>query len=420
MDLFATAHPLTTDLDISSAAFWAQPFDARERTFARLRAEAPVSWHPSVEVGYEHPQQGFWAVTLAEDITTVSHDSERFQSRFGTTLDPLSPDGAAGGFFLNMDPPEHTRYRRLVSAAFTPKAVASIAGRIQANATSIVDSLVGAGDFDFVQACSGRLPMTTVSDIVGVPEADRERVALAAENLVGGADAAGLPPDERQTLIYSEVLYLFQLGADLAAHRRRNPGNDLLTGLVQGEIDGHRLTDENIGQFMVLMAVAGNDTTKQTTTQAMLALRSHPEQRDWLLADFDTRIGPAIEEFVRYASPVLQFTRTAAADTELRGVPISAGDKVAIFYCSGNRDERVFDRPGEFDPRRAPNPHVGFGGGGAHFCLGNGVARTQLRAILGELLRRVPDIEFGEPVQLVSNFINGISELPAHVPAHVG
>lgn len=416
MALFATPHPVTTGVDISSAAFWARPFAEREASFARLRAQAPVSWHPPVESDIPHDQQGFWAVTRATDITAVSRNSELFQSRYGTTLDPISPEEAAApAFFLTMDAPEHTRYRKLISAAFTPKAVGRITEQIDRNAATIVDRLIGAGDIEFVEACSSRLPMTTVSDIVGVPEPERDRVAQAAENLVGGGDAAGLSREEFHRFAFGELLYLFQLGADLAAHRRKSPGDDLMTNLVEAEIDGHRLTDENIGAFMVLMSVAGNDTTKQSTTHAMLALDNHPDQRDWLLADFDGRIMPAIEEFVRWATPVIQFTRTTAEDTTLAGVRIAAGDKVALFYCSGNRDETVFDRPAEFNLRRPSTPHVGFGGGGAHFCLGSGVAKAQLRAIIGQLLHRVPRIEFGEPVLLESNFINGISSLPAHV-----
>jgi cytochrome P450 len=414
--LFATDHPVTTDVDLSSRRFWAQPFAVREQSFARLRAEAPVSWHPPIESPIDHDQRGFWAVTLAADITAVSRNSEVFRSRHGVSLDPVTPEeSAAISFFLAMDAPEHTRYRGLVSAAFTPRAVARVADRIQRNAASIVDGLIGAGDIDFVESCSSQLPMTTVSDIVGVPESERDRVSRAAEHLVGGGEAAGLPLEEFRAFAYGEVLYLFQVGVELAAHRRAHPADDLMTNLVQAEIDGHRLTDENIGAFMVLMSVAGNDTTKQTTTRTMLALHEHPEQREWLLADLDARIMPSIDEFVRYSTPVMQFTRTAATDYELNGAQIAAGDKVGIFYCSGNRDESVFDAPDRFDLRRPRSPHVGFGGGGAHFCLGSGVAKTQLRAIIGQLLTRLPTIEFGEPVPLESNFIHGVARLPARV-----
>jgi len=416
MDLFSTSHPVTTDVDVSSQAFWNQPFNDRDKSFAQLRATAPVSWHRPTEVPQQHAELGFWAVTKAEDLTAVERNTDVFQSRYGVSMVPTPIDQATAGlFFLTMDPPEHSRYRGLVNAAFTPRAIRQISERIEANARAIVDELAGAGDIDFVEACSSRLPMTTVSDMLGVPEPDRKRVAEAAENLVGAVAGTTLPPDQFLDFVAGEFLYLYSMGASLAAHRREHPGNDLMTNLVQAEIDGERLTDDHIGQFMVLMAVAGNDTTKQTTTSAMLALQRHPEQRDWLLADFDGRIMGAIEEFVRYATPVMQFSRTAARDVELNGAQIAAGDKVVLFYCSGNRDESVFTAPGEFNLARPRSSHVGFGAGGPHFCLGHGVARTQLRAIIGQLLTRVPDLELGEPVLLQSNFINGITALPAHV-----
>ncbi|ROO87278.1 cytochrome P450 [Actinocorallia herbida] len=416
MDLFTTAHPFTTGVDISSDEFWSKPFDERDKAFARLRAEAPVSWHPPVSYPAPHGEQGFWAVTRAADITTVSMDSETFQSRNGFTLDPIGASAAGGSFFLAMDPPEHSRYRSLVSAAFTPKQIKKIDDRIAANAHLIVDDLIGAGEVDFVEACSSRLPMETVSDIVGVPASERKRVAQAAENLFGAGEAHRMAPEEAVNLKMEEAIYLYSLAKDLAAHRRANPADDLLTNLVQAEIDGHGLTDDDIGAFMLLMATAGNDTTKQTTSHTMLSLAAHPEQRDWLMKDFDGRIMGAIEEFVRHATPVMTFTRTASRDVELNGAQIAAGDKVAMFYCSGNRDESVFDNAAAFDLSRPRFPrHVAFGGGGTHFCLGNGVAKVQLRSIIGELLRRLPDITFGTPVAMKSNFVNGIESLPAHV-----
>ncbi|MFC5747951.1 cytochrome P450 [Actinomadura rugatobispora] len=415
MGLFSTSHPFTTGVDISSDEFWSRSFQERDEAFARLRAEAPVSWHPPVSYPAPHEEQGFWAVTRVEDITTVSRDSETFQSRHGFTLDPLGARSTGGSYFLAMDPPEHTRHRGLVSAAFTPKQIRKIDDRITENARLIVDDLVGAGDIDFVEACSRRLPMETVSDMVGVPKSERGRVARAADNLFGAGEVSRLPAEEAMKLKMEEAIYLFSLAKDLAAHRREHPSDDLLTNLVQARIDGEGLSDDDIGAFMLLMATAGNDTTKQTTTHTMLGLAAHPEQRDWLMADFDGRIMGAVEEFVRHATPVMTFSRTASRDVELSGARISAGDKVVLFYCSGNRDETVFEDPHAFDLSRPRTRHVAFGGGGAHFCLGSGVAKVQLRSIIGELLRRLPDIEFGTPVRMKSNFINGIQSLPAHV-----
>jgi cytochrome P450 len=418
MALFATDHPITTGIDISSGAFWSLPFEEREKSFAQLRAQAPVSWHGPLDWHEPHDQKGFWAITRAEDISTASLKPDIFRSGSGTMLEPLAPElSTPASFFLTMDGEQHSRYRRLISAAFTPKAVGRIAEQIQRNAESIVDSLIGAGEIDFVQDCASRLPMTTVSDIVGVPEADRQRVSLAAERLVGGADVrtSGLTMDQIYELLANEMFYLFGVGSELAAHRRANPGDDLMTNLVQAEIDGHRLTDDDIGAFLVMISVAGNDTTKQTTSVGMLGLQQFPEQRDWLLADFDGRIASATEELVRWVSPIQVFSRTAAEDTELGGQQIAAGDKVGLFYCSGNRDESVFTDPMALDLSRPKNPHQGFGGGGPHFCLGNGVAKTQIRAIYEQLLTRIPKIEFGEPEQLQSHFVRGVTRLPAHI-----
>jgi cytochrome P450 len=257
--------------------------------------------------------------------------------------------------------------------------------------------------------------MATVSDLVGIPAADRERVALAAERLVGGADVRDLAVADAFVLLAEEFAFLMRTGTELAAHRRSRPGDDLLTNLVQAEIDGERLTDEDIGSFLVLLSVAGNDTTKQSTTLGMLALQEHPEQRAWLLDDLDGRIGTAVEEIVRWVSPVMQMTRTAARDVVLGDAEIAAGDKVALFYCSANRDPDRIDEPTRFDLGRERNPHLGFGGGGPHFCLGSGLARTQLRELLTQLLTRLPNLQLGKPVPLAGNFINGASALPARV-----
>ncbi|RKS86743.1 cytochrome P450 [Microbacterium sp. AG790] len=416
---FATAHPVSTDIDISSLAFWSKPFDVREESFRRLRHEAPVSWHEPFEVpGYDtHGEQGFWALARAEDITAVSLDNETFVSRFGVSIAPSPLEiQQLASFFLAMDPPQHSIYRRLVGASFTPKAIARLTDKIAERARDIVARVRGAGDIDFVEDVAALLPMMTVCDLIGIPEEQQQAVRHAADAFVSDSDPVELPEGMTSvTYRLSQAFFLHQVGAELAAHRRRHPSDDLMTDLVQGEVDGKRLTDEEIGAFMVLMSVAGNDTTKQTTTRTVMSLDANPDQRDWLMEDFDGRINGSIEEFVRHASPVMTFARTATRDTEIRGVPIAEGDKVGLLYCSGNRDETVFDDPARFDLRRGRSPHVGFGGGGVHYCLGNGVAKTQLRAIFNELLNNTDGIEVGEPDFLVGNFINGVKHLPARV-----
>ena len=404
-----------SSFDITSTAFWSQPFATRDNKFAQLRAGDGLSWHRPMSSLFPMEEDGFWALTRRADIAFASQHPELFTSTRGVALDPMPAEvQQIATFFLMMDPPEHTVYRRLISSAFTPKNVRRIEEQIHRNAV-VVGDLVGAGDIDFVAACSARLPMMTITEMLGVPPSDREGVALAAEKLFSMSDDEYSTLEERAQNTINEMLLLSNTGIELAKYRRRNPGDDLMTSIVNAEVDGHRLTDEEIGAFLILLSSAGNDTTKQTTSHAMMALVDNPAQRAWLLEDFEGRIGAAVEEFVRWASPVMQFARFATVDTEIAGQPIKAGDKVGLFYCSANRDEAVFDDAGTFDLGRSPNPHLGFGGGGPHFCLGNQLAKAELRNLFRELLTRLRSIEFGEPDFLFSSFVHGIKRLPAHV-----
>lgn len=402
--------------DITSHDFWSRPFDIRDQTFAQLRALDGISWHRPLPTLFEIEEPGFWALTRRADLQFASQNPDLFTSAQGVALDPMPADVQKfATFFLGMDPPQHTTYRRLISSAFTPRNVRRIEEQIHANAVAIVDDLVGAGDIDFVEACSGRLPMRTISDMLGVPVADQPALAKAAEKLFSMSDDEYSSLEERAVDTINEIMLISNTGVELAKFRRANPGDDLMTSIVNAEVDGHRLTDEEIGAFLILLASAGNDTTKQSTTHAMLALAANPGQRDWLMEDFESRIGTATEEFVRWSTPVLQFARFATRDVEIAGQQINAGDKVGLFYCSANRDESVFADPHAFDLSRSPNPHVGFGAGGPHFCLGNQLAKSELRNIFRELLTRLKTIDLGEPDLLYSSFVHGIKRLPAHV-----
>ncbi|TRW79858.1 cytochrome P450 [Mycolicibacterium sp. 018/SC-01/001] len=403
-------------VDLSSRAFWATTARERERSFAVLRAERPVSWHPPVEDSLmaDPDDPGFWALTRRDDIVAVSRDNDTFLSGKGVLFENVPEELLeASQSFLAMDPPRHTLLRKLVSAAFTPRQVRRIEDSIKANARTIVEELRDAGSgADFVKHCAKELPIRTLSDMVGIPEAERQQVAHAADAMVSWADPvflAGRPPLE---VLFEAQMYVHQVANRLAAERRENPGDDFFSALVNAEVDGDRLSDNDVAAFFVLLAVAGNDTTRQTTSHALMALTDFPDQRAWLMGDFDNRIGTAVEEFVRWASPVMTFRRTAAKDTEIAGQPIAAGEKVVMFYSSGNFDAEVFDHPERLDLARHPNPHVGFGGGGVHFCLGANLARAQLRAIIGELLHQLPDIAAGEPEYLAGNFIHGIRSMP--------
>jgi cytochrome P450 len=403
-------------IDLSSRAFWSTTAADRERSFAVLRAERPVSWHPPVEDALlpDPDDPGYWAVTRRDDIVAVSRNNEAFLSGKGVIFENVPEELLeASQSFLAMDPPRHTFLRKLVSAAFTPRQVRRIEDSIQANAKTIVDELRAAGSgADFVEHCAKELPIRTLSDMVGIPESDRRRVEHAADAMVSWADPVYLNGRHPMEVMFEAQTTVHQVAFALAAERREHPGDDLFSSLVTAEVDGDRLADADIAAFFVLLAVAANDTTRQTTSHALKALTDFPDQRAWLLEDFDNRIGGAIEEFIRWASPVMTFRRTAATDFEVGGQTIRAGEKVVMFYPSGNWDTEVFEHPDRLDLSRNPNPHVGFGGGGVHFCLGAHVARAQLRAIFGELLRHLPDIQAGDPVYVPGNFIHGIRSMP--------
>ncbi|SOD72149.1 cytochrome P450 [Jatrophihabitans sp. GAS493] len=434
---FRTQHAFTTEEDISSPSFWAQTFDERDETFARLRGDAPVSWHPPFvdplvppEV---HGEVGFWAVTRAADIKHVSMNNEQFSSQtlveaatkpgsnepsltyyHPVPLKPQHPDLDQPPTFLEMDPPQHTQYRQAISRAFTPRYIRLMEEKIHKRAAEIVGRVAGAGDFDFVAEVSGRLPMLTIADMLGVPDSLSEDFARAANNFIGASDPDILPPGaDPLAFTFEQITIVREIGIDLVHSRRKHPAEDVLSSLATYTVDGQPLSDDEISAMLLLLAVAGNDTTKQTTSHTALALDRNPEQRAWLAADFDARIGRSLDEFLRYASPVLEFGRMATEDVVLGGQQVSRGDKVVMFYCSGNRDESLFADPGRFDLQREQHPNVAFGGGGVHYCLGSNLAKMQLRAIFAELLTKLPGLGIGDPEYLASEFIHGIRKLPA-------
>jgi cytochrome P450 len=403
-------------IDLSSRAFWSTTAQEREQVFAQLRADRPVSWHPPVEDALmsDPDDPGYWAVTRRDDIVAMSRDNDTFLSGKGVIFENVPEELLeASQSFLAIDPPRHTFLRKLVSSAFTPRQIRRIEESIQGNAKTIVEELKDAGSgTDFVERCAKELPIRTLSDMVGIPEEERQKVAHAADAMVSWADPVYLNGRQPLEVLFEAQMYIHQVAFGLAAERRATPGDDLLSALVNAEVDGDRLSDADIAAFFVLLAVAGNDTTRQTTSHALKALTDYPDQRAWLLENFDNRIGGAVEEFIRWATPVMTFRRTAAKDVDIAGQTVSAGEKVVMFYSSGNFDTAVFEHPERLDLSRSPNPHVGFGGGGVHFCLGANLARAQLRAIFGELLHQLPDIAAGDPAYLAGNFIHGIRSMP--------
>jgi cytochrome P450 len=408
------------DIDLSSRAFWEASAAERERSFATLRATRPVSWHAPAEKMSVFPpdsnDEGYWAVTRHADILAVSRHNDVFVSGQGVMFDSYPEEVMhATMSILAMDPPRHTKLRKLVSAAFTPRQIKRIDHLILANAAEVVQNLVAAGSgADFVEHCAERLPILTLAHMIGIPEEDRDKVAETAQSLISASDPAFAAGRNPLAIAFEGTMYIAELAHRLADERRRKPSDDLMTNMVQVDVDGEKLTNDEIAAFFNLLMVAGNDTTRQTASHTLKALTDHPDQRAWLMADFEDRIGAAVEEFIRFSSPVMTFRRTAVSEIELSGQRILPGEKVVMFYPSGNWDTEVFIDPDKFDLSRDPNPHIGFGGGGAHFCLGSNLARAQLRALFRELLTQLPDITAGEPEYLISNLIHGIRSIPCY------
>ncbi|HWJ82489.1 MAG TPA: cytochrome P450 [Nocardioides sp.] len=405
-------------LTVSNLSFWAKTAEEREEVFKVLRRERPLSWHPPLEGGLMPPDnEGVWVATSHELIQHISKNPQLFCSGDGFQFEEVPSDILeAAGSFLGMDAPRHPKLRKIVSSAFTPKQVAKIHEQIKDQARRIVDDLLEAGEGDYVSLVSKKLPMWTIYEMVGLEDPEkREQAAHFADGMVSWNDeevAAGREPGE---VLSESLVGLLMLGMELAEERRANPKADLMTNLVNAEVDGQRLTDDEIGSFFVLLSVAGNDTTRNSISISSMALQQFPDQKALLLEDYAGRIGTAVEEFVRWASPVMTFRRTATQDTELGGHLIRKGEWVAMVYSSGNRDELVFDRPDVFDITRDPNPHVGFGGGGPHYCMGNFVAKMQLKELFDQLLTRAPGLELGQPEYLTGNFVRAVKSLPCRV-----
>jgi cytochrome P450 len=405
--------------NVSSDAFWEQNVEERDLTFKQLREQRPVSWQPPIETTL-HPQEndpGFWAVVRHADIVDVSRNPDIFVSGYGVMFDVLPPVFLQMAMsFLAMDNPQHDKVRGLVGKAFTRPQIKRIADDIASRARRIVasarDEAAAGKPIDFVSDISRHLPIEMFGDMFGVPEELRPTVAHAADEIVAWADPVLLAGRDGAQVQLEATAQIHQIAAQLIAERRKEPADDLLTNLVQAEVDDEKLTDPEISAVMVLFAVAATDTTRHTASFAVKALTDFPDQRQWLWEDFEGRINTAIEEFLRWGSVVLNFRRTAVAEYELNGQQILPGDKVVMMYASGNRDAEVFDNPDTFDVTRQPNPHIAFGGGGLHFCLGNQLAKSMLRSLFRELHQQMPNFVAGDPTLMKTNFMRGVVSLP--------
>jgi cholest-4-en-3-one 26-monooxygenase len=377
--------------------------------FAWLREHDPVHWHAN---GGEPGWPGFWAVTRHEDVAHISRHPETFSSfRRLALFGEVPPEHVEMQrlMMLNMDPPQHTRQRAFVNRGFTPRMIGQLEKHISQICHSLLDEVQDRGQADFVTDIAAPLPLWVICELVGAPVEDRGRIFELSNLLIGAADPEFQVAPKAQANAAAEV---YAYGQQLAERRRAEPADDIVTQLLRPDDNGESLTTDEFDLFFLLLTVAGNETTRNAASGGMLALFQHPDQWQRLVDDPEL-IPTAAEEIVRWVSPVNLFRRTAARDTELGGQRLAEGDKVVVFYSSANRDESVFAGPDQFDVGRDPNPHVGFGGGGPHFCLGRHLAVLELRILLQALTERMPGIRlYREPSRLRSNFINGIKHMP--------
>jgi len=377
--------------------------------FDLLRREAPAHWH-------EHPEfTGFWAVTRYDDVRAISRDHTTFSTELGSTfLVDHEPEALEliRMTLLNMDPPKHSRYRRLVSAGFTPRMINRLVDHIGEKAAAIIAGLEGRDQVEFVEEVAAELPLQVICEMIGVPNEDRHLVFDWSNRLVGFQDEDFRTSEEDGQMAAMEI---YAYCDAIVADRLEHPRDDIMTALVQAEVDGDRLSKEELNMFFVLLCVAGNETTRNLIAHSLQVLLERPDVMADLAAniDDDELWTSATEEFLRWGAAIHNFRRTATVDTVVGGQEIKAGEKVVIYYAAANRDPEHFADPDTFDPRRQGNDHLTFGGGGAHFCLGANLARAEIKVMMREFLRRFPNVEAnGEHKRMRSDFINGIKHLP--------
>jgi len=397
--------------------FWAQSLDRRHAAFARLRSLDQPPFFAEPQSPLADPDGGYYALVRHADVAEASRRPEVFCSgRGATSVEDLPAEfNEYFGSMINMDDPRHARLRRIVSRAFTPRMIKRFEDDVQRTAAAIVDELVATGPGDFVEQVAAKLPLKIICGMMGIGGEHYDMALRNTNTILSGGDPEFVSADTGEAIaqILGAGQELAALVTGLAAERLERPGDDLISALANANIDGEQLTPAELASFFILLVVAGNETTRNAISHALTLLTDFPGERALLLDDFSRRIGGAVEEIVRYVSPVIFMRRTLTQDYEMNGHAYREGDKAVLYYWSANRDEAVFAESGRFDISRSPNPHVGFGAAGPHFCLGAHLARREITAILRELLQRVPDIRAAaEPDRLLSGFINGIKHLP--------
>ncbi|MEY2642388.1 MAG: hypothetical protein RLZZ368_1035 [Actinomycetota bacterium] len=406
-----------SDIDLSSPEFWLADRAWREGAFRTLRDEKPFAFFEErvIEDAPFPPGPGYYAVTRHDDIWQISRNPQLFCSGKGSNIGDLPVEmNEFFGSMINMDDPKHFRLRNIVSRGFTPKEVSRIEDQVRDRAAKLVTDLIERfpnGECDFVEEVAAALPLAIICDMMGIPEEDHKKIFHWTNVILGVGDPEFVGSYED---LMTVALEMFMYAQALGESRVGNPQDDVTSAMMNAVVDGERLTPQEFGSFFILLVVAGNETTRNAISHGMKLLTDFPDQRKIWFDDFDTHTRSAVEEIVRYATPVIHFRRTVTEDTVLSGQPLKAGENVVMFYASGNRDERVFDNPHAFDVTRPVAPaQVGFGAGGPHFCLGANLARREIQVMFDEIRRRLPNMRItGEPAYLQSSFINGIKRMP--------
>jgi cytochrome P450 len=412
--------PVAVDsINISDPEFWKGSRQHRESVFATLRREAPVKFFPEIPLANFPVGPGYWALTKHDDIWHVSRNPELFCSGKGSNIADLTVElNEFFGSMISMDDPKHVRLRTIVSKGFTPKEITRIEEYVKNKAKSIVDKVLAKygpnEEFDFVDNIAAPFPLQIICEMMGIPESDERQILDWTNVILGAGD-----PDFGGTIenLINVALEMFAYAQALGEARLANPTDDLTSVMMHSIVDGDRMSSQEFGSFFILLVVAGNETTRNAISHGLLQLTEHPDQKAAWYGDFETKTKGAVEEIVRWASPVIHFRRTATRDTEIRGVKIKEGEKVVMWYNSGNRDEEIYENPHQFNIARSLAPaQVGFGAGGPHFCLGANLARREIAVMFDEIRRRLPNLVVtGEPAYLQSNFINGIKRMPCRI-----
>jgi len=410
---------MTGPVDLNDLDLWARAVPYAE--FARLRREEPVSWHDEPA-----PNSGFWSVTRYADIVAASRDTATYSSGRGVSFEePTDEDMAARRTIIDTDPPDHTKLRKILSGSFSQRAVAVYQHFVEGLTEEVLDRALVSDEFDFVDAIAKEVPIRVLARIMGLPGSELDRFIDLGDRLIANTDPAvtdvvwGRDDTDAYRLYPFRSPYgkqLWDLGREVVKDKLREPGDDLLSTLLAAEVDGDRLTETDLDNFFSIMVIAGNETTRIAIAQGVLAFIEHQDQWTRLAEDPDGRAGTAADEVVRWTCPTHFMRRTATRDAELGGAHIKEGDKVILWYVSGNRDETEFAEPDTFDVGRAPNRHLSFGRGGPHLCLGVHLAKLEVSIVLAALARRVARFSLaGPPQRIRSNFTNGLRELPVRI-----